>query len=75
MVNCEKIDQDPHVDDMRTMCAWGVNLGVDYQGRYGVVTNTVKYSQYYRPIDGPSGDKVVIYREYVGNSPEKGMRN
>ena len=74
LVNCDTIDNDPHVNDMRTMCAWGVNLGVDFNGRYGVVTNTAKYSQYYRPQEQPGGRPLVIIRQYIGSAPEKGTK-
>ena len=73
LVDCDTIDQDPKTDDLRTMCAWGVGLGFDYRGVYGVVSNTALYSQYYHPDPSRTGQKVVIYRQYVGNAPEKGL--
>ena len=72
LVKCETIDNDPKVGDLRTLSAWGVNLGVDYAGRYGVVTNTARYSQYYRPDTNFNSGKTVVYREYIGNCPQKG---
>ena len=37
-----------------------------------MVTNTAKYSQYYRPQENAYGRPIVIVRQYVGNIPEKG---
>ena len=73
LVNCDTVDKDPLVDDMAVISGCGTDLGIDFQGQYGVVTNRSRFSQYYHPRLDERGQPVVIVRKYVGNAREYGM--
>ena len=72
LVDCQTIDRDPLSDDLRVISGWGTDLGVDFQGNYGVVSNRSRFGQYFHPDLDENGQPKVIKRQYIGNCPELG---
>ena len=72
LVTCEDIDKDPLIDDMAVLSGWGTDLGVDFQGQIGVVSNRSRFSQYYHQELGPDGQPQIISRRFIGECPTMG---
>ena len=72
LVDCEKIDKDPKIEDMTVMSACGTGYGVTYDGQLGIVSHGAPYGSYFLPKRDKDGVPVIVERQYTGDNPDKG---
>ena len=73
LVDCDKIDKDPNLNDLSIMSACGTGFGVAYNGKIGIVSHGAPYGGYFLPQDDKNGKPIEVQRIYTGDHPEKGF--
>ena len=71
-MDCEKLDKDPKRDDIKVIAVWGSGLGITHDNQIGVVTNFAACGSYFLAEKTENGDRIIVKRENIGHSPEKG---
>ena len=71
LINCEEYDQDPRLNDMSVMAAWGTGEGLSIDGEWGVVTNRSEYGGFFSEKK-ENGCHNLIIRTNVNEIPEDG---
>ena len=72
LVDCDKIDKDPKIEDLSVLSACGTGFGVTFDGKLGIVSHGSSYGGYFLNETDEKGFPKSVQRSYTGDHPEKG---